>query len=160
MKKLLVLFLIIGILLSLCACGIYNYSYTYNFADADLTPVAEPQSGTILSGEEVLDGSKITIYAASSNACVVKLKDLSNADCMSFYVRAGDTVTISVPREFMYVYFASGNTWYGEEDLFGSQTSYQKDGSIKDFTSYTWEFKLYPVSNGNLKLKNVNKVDF
>ena len=52
---------------------------------------------------------------------------------MSFYVRAGDVVTIGVPAEYLYVYFASGDTWYGSTHLFGEQTSYSMDDEICDF---------------------------
>ena len=162
-KKLVALVLALTIGLTFCGCYIRSFGFIpdpYTYIDSNLTPVAEPESGAILFGEEVIDGSKITICAASSNACVVKLKDLSDSDCMSFYVRAGDTVTVDVPREYLYVYFASGNIWYGEKDLFGSATSYQKDDAIKDFISYAWEFKLYPVSDGNLTLKKIDKDNF
>lgn len=128
--------------------------------DAGLTPVTEPQSGTILSGKEVYDGSEITIHAASGDSCVVKLKTRSGTERISFYVRAGDTVTVGVPAEYLYVYFASGDTWYGKTDLFGSKTSYSMDDEIFDFTQYTCEYTLYPVSNGNFSETPIDADDF
>jgi hypothetical protein len=124
--------------------------------DAGLTPVADPASGTILSGSTVYDGSEITIHAAGGESCVVKLKTRSGAERMSFYVRAGDTVTVKVPSEHLYVFFASGDTWYGKTDLFGEKTNYQMVETIKNFVDYTFEFTLYKVSNGNLTLKNID----
>ncbi len=129
-------------------------------ADADLTPVTEPRSGTILSGREVYDGSEITIHAASGHSCVVKLKTRSGTERISFYVRAGDTVTVGVPAEYLYVYFASGDTWYGKADLFGSRTSYSMDDEIFDFTRYTCEYTLYPVNNGNFSETPIDAEDF
>lgn len=128
--------------------------------DAGLTPVSEPRSGAILSGKEVYDGSEITIHASSGDSCVVKLKTRSGTERISFYVRAGDTVTVGVPAEYLYVYFASGDTWYGKTDLFGEKTYYQKVDDVRDFTEYTWEFTLYPVNNGNLSLTPVDEDDF
>jgi hypothetical protein len=129
-------------------------------ADSHLTPVAEPTSGTILSGNEVYNGSEITIHASSGDSCVVKLKTRSGTERISFYVRAGDTVTVNVPAEYLYVYFASGSTWYGKNDLFGEKTHYQKTETVRDFTEYTWEFTLYPVSNGNLTLDQIDGDEF
>ena len=129
-------------------------------ADSGLTPVAEPRSGEILSGKKYTGNSEITIKASGSESCAVKLKTNSGAERLCFYVRAGDTVTVSVPKEYLYVYFASGSTWYGEEHLFGERTSYQKTPGTKDFVNYTWEFTLYKVSDGNLTLDTIDKDDF
>ena len=128
--------------------------------DLALTPVAEPASGQVLSGSEDFYGSEITIKASVDEACVVKLKTRSGVERLSFYVRAGDTVTIGVPCEYLYVYFASGDTWYGTSHLFGKNTSYQKVSDVKDFTEYTWEFTLYKVSNGNLTLDSIDADEF
>ena len=128
--------------------------------DAHLTPIAEPTSGTILSGSEVYNGSEITINASSGSSCVVKLKTPSGTERISFYVRAGDTVTIGVPKEQLYVYFASGDTWYGKTELFGSKTSYSMDDEVFDFTRYTCEYTLYPVSNGNFSQTPVDAEEF
>ena len=125
-----------------------------------LTPVSEPQSGTILSGFAVIGGSELTITASGGESCVVKLKNSSGATRLSFYVRAGDTVTVGVPAEYLYVYFASGDTWYGTSNLFGEHTSYSMDEEILDFTAYTWEYTLYPVTNGNFSETIIDASDF
>jgi len=129
-------------------------------ANTGLTPVLEPQSGAILTGIEVYDGSEITVAASSGESCVVKLKTSSGIERISFYVRAGDTVTIGVPAEYLYVYFASGNTWYGTAHLFGEKTSYSMDDEICDFTESTWKYTLYPVSNGNFSQTPIDEDDF
>lgn len=129
-------------------------------ADTDLTPVSEPYSGTILSGSEIYNESEITIKASGGEACVVKLKNRYGIERLSFYVQAGDTVTVGVPAEYLYVYFASGDIWYGKDLLFGENTSYQMVRDIKDFREYTWEYTLYPVSDGNLSLSPINDDEF
>ena len=128
--------------------------------DAGLTPVSEPRSGTVLVGREVYDGSEITVTASGGESCVVKLKTRSGTERMSFYVRAGDTVTVGVPAEYLYVYFASGDTWYGTTHLFGEKTSYSMDDEICDFTEYTWEYTLYPVTNGNFSQTPIDEDEF
>lgn len=153
--------LIVGIgIFIMILVAIVNGMQEESDVDADLTPVTEPRSGTVLSGREVYDGSEITIHAASGHSCVVKLKTRSGTERISFYVRAGDTVTVGVPAEPLYVYFASGDTWYGKTDLFGSRTSYSMDDEIFDFTRYTCEYTLYPVSNGNFSETPIDADDF
>lgn len=130
-------------------------------ADAHLTPVAEPASGTILSGSEVYNGSQITIDASSGSSCVVKLKTRSGTERISFYVRAGDTVTVGVPAEHLYVYFATGDTWYGTTRLFGSKTRYSKDDDLLYFEKgCSWTYTLYPVSNGNFSETPIDADEF
>ena len=130
-------------------------------ADAHLTPVAEPASGTILSGSEVYNGSQITINASSGSSCVVKLKTRSGTERISFYVCAEDTVTVGVPAEHLYVYFATGDTWYGTTRLFGSKTRYSKDDDLIYFEKgRSWTYTLYPVSNGNFSETPIDADEF
>lgn len=153
------LVLSIGILV-LIIVVIINGIKNEDNVDTGLTPVSEPQSGVILVGREVYDGSEITIKASGGESCVVKLKTRSGIERMSFYVRAGDTVTVGVPAEYLYVYFASGDIWYGTTHLFGEKTSYSMDDEICDFTKYTWEYTLYPISNGNFSQTPIDEDDF
>lgn len=80
---------------------------------------------------------------------------------MSFYVRAGETVTVGVPADYLYIYFASGETWYGTTDLFGSNTNYSMDDELLDFTDgRSWTYTLYPVNNGNFSETPIDPDDF
>lgn len=119
-----------------------------------------PRSGDILSGTECFGESELTITASSGSSCVVKLKTASGVERLSFYVRSGDTVTVGVPAEHLYVYFASGETWYGTKLLFGDETYYSMDDELLDFTQYTWEYTLYPVSSGNFSETPIDPDDF
>ena len=117
----------------------------------DGTPkLIKPDSGKILSGQEYNE-SEITITADGSNDYVVLVKDSYEKECVAFFVRAGDTVTVGVPAEELYIYFASGTEWYGYGKglMFGENTVYSKDDELLDFTEYSWEYILYPVNDGN-----------
>ena len=127
--------------------------------DPKLTAVAEPSSGTVLSGQKFKE-SQITVTAPSNAGCVVKLKTIDGDTRLMFYVRAGQTVTVGVPAEYLYVYFACGSTWYGKQDLFGAYTSYSKDDKVQDFMHYTWTYTLKPVTNGNFSETPVTKEEF
>lgn len=125
-------------------------------------PVTKPVSGTVLSGEEVFDGSEIKVIAASNSDYVVSLKDSNGTLRVAFYVRAGQVATVGVPAEHLYVYFASGDTWYGygKGKMFGEETYYSKDDELMDFTQYTWEYELQPVTNGNFSETPSNANEF
>lgn len=79
---------------------------------------------------------------------------------MSFYVRAGDTVTVSVLPSELYAYFAEGTDWYGWENNFGENTYFSKDSQPLIFYEYTFEYTLYEVSDGNLSLESIDSDDF
>lgn len=116
-------------------------------------PINMPVSGTILSGKSGKEyyESEITVTANIGSSYVVSLKNENGVERISFFVRAGDTVTVAVPAEYLYVYFASGTSWYGYGKglMFGDATVYSKDDDLLDFTQYTWEYTLQPVYNGN-----------
>lgn len=141
----------------------YEAGYRAGYAAGydSMKPVSRPLSGAILSGREY-DESEITVTADSSYDYAVSLKDMSGREYVCFYVRAGDTVTVGVPANYLYVYFASGTDWYGYGKglMFGEGTSYSKDDDVLDFVEYTWEYTLYPVSDGNFSESPSNENEF
>ncbi len=122
--------------------------------------VAEPLSGTVLSGYAPKDASQITVSLENTGACVVMLKDTSDRTLLSFYVRAGETVTVDVPAEMMYVHFAGGKNWYGEELLFGDDTVYNRDPELTDFTQYSWEYELDSLTRGEFEASDAEVEPF
>lgn len=126
-----------------------------------LTPQDRPLSGTINSAGifNTQDNSEITIHTSSKD-CVVRLKTPEGIVVSTFYVRSNDTVTISVPPKELYVYFAQGDQWYGWRYLFGEDTIYSMDSNPVDFSSYTIEYTLYGVTNGNFSMDYIDPEDF
>ena len=88
------------------------------------------------------------------------MKSKSGENCLSFYVRAGDTVTVNVPDKYLFVYFASGTTWYGEDHLFGNGTNYYMDDEMIDFVSHSCEYVLRPVNDGNFEETPIDSDEF
>lgn len=127
-----------------------GYKRGYEAGLAAPRPITKPTSGTILEGREYWE-SEITIKADTSSDYVVTLKDATGRTMVSFFVKAGDTVTMGVPGKGLYAYFASGKEWYGYGKglMFGEDTVYSKDDEILNFAEYTFEYTLYPVNNGN-----------
>lgn len=118
-----------------------------------------PKSGKILLPTEESRDSELTIHNSGYN-CYVKLKDVNHYDVFGFFVRANDDVTINVPQGHYYVYFASGDTWYGKKHLFGEKTMCSRDKEVKDFENYTYTYTLEKVYNGNFDPETINIEEF
>lgn len=118
-----------------------------------------PETGEILIKTNLSCDSQITIQNSSSN-CFVKLKDSNYNDVFGFFVRANDTITIDVPMGYYYVYFASGDKWYGITELFGDETNCSKDEDIQDFNNYSITYTLYNVNYGNFNPKYISEEEF
>ena len=116
-----------------------------------LKPVTMPENGEILSGKETKWRSELTVHASYGSSHVVSVKTVDGNECVTFFVRAGESVTMGVPSQKLCVYFASGEKWYGygKGRMFGDDTVYSKDDEPLDFSQYTWEYTLSPVYNGN-----------
>lgn len=126
----------------------------------EMKPLSLPATGQVFIGKNKDCYSSLTIRSSSSESCYIKLKDAYGNDAFSFFVRAGTTVEVDVPEGKFYVYFAHGTDWYGTDLLFGPNTTYSKDDELLDFTQYSWEYTLYPVSNGNFSETPISEDEF
>lgn len=84
---------------------------------------------------------------------------------MAFYVKAGTTVEVDVPVGVYKLYYATGDTFYGESALFGDETQYYSSDDDFDFYADSNYFQghtltLYSITNGNLETEKINKSDF
>lgn len=126
----------------------------------EMEPLALPKSGQVFIGSDLYRGSELKISSSSYESCYIKLKGSSGEDVFSFFVRAGTSVTVPVPAGYYYVYFSHGSEWYGEEYLFGPNTKYSKDDELMDFESFTWEYTLQPVIDGNFSETPIDEEEF
>lgn len=125
----------------------------------------EPINGAVLYGKrQPHTGAMITVNASDDQAVVVLLKSPGGVPKFAFYVRAGKTITISVPKNTLNAYFASGNgsNWcgYGEGKMFGDSTVYSKDDHLLHLSQYTYTYTLYPVTDGNFEQTPIDEDDF
>lgn len=131
-----------------------------------ITPAPVPRSGAVLHHDSRERIAPLTIKTSGTGYYLVKLKDSSTgADVISVFVHGGDTVDIDVPLGSFELVYASGNTWYGEKNLFGKTTSCTKAKDI--FTFYDdgqyvngWTVTLYAVYDGNLETVSIDVDDF
>ena len=126
----------------------------------ELGPFSLPQSGTVFIGEDLYRNSELTIKSSTYDSCYIKLKGTSGKDVFSFFVRAGDQITVKVPAGNFYVYFSYGTDWYGTDKLFGEETTYAKDDELLNFKKYTWEYTLMPMIGGNFTETKIDAEEF
>jgi len=106
------------------------------------------------------------IKAAYGSHYLLKLVRIdTDEDVLDVFVRGGTTVEIKVPMGEYEVRWASGETWYGYDRLFGPETSYSKADTTFSFqfngdqiSGYT--ITLYKVANGNLRTSEISPKAF
>ena len=106
------------------------------------------------------------IKAGQGSHFLVKLVHVgTNQPAMTIFVRSGETVEAEVPLGTFEVRYASGDTWYGDDLLFGPKTSYSKADTVFTFEIVGnqvqgFTITLYTVANGNLKTKEIGASEF
>lgn len=129
--------------------------------------VPRPSSGLYsqnLNGQPAI--APLEIRSQSGSDYFVKVTNqYTGEDVSTIYIRGGDTVSIEVPLGTYEIKYASGETWYGDQKLFGTQTSYSKADELFTFsdtgyqiTGYT--ITLYQVVNGNLETITLDPSQF
>lgn len=93
------------------------------------------------------------------------LVSMEEENFIKFYIRAGETFSISVPVGTYDVYYAAGDDWYGENDLFGSDTVYYRCAEPFRFTMFQekttgWTIILERTPDGNLEVDKISSEDF
>lgn len=127
--------------------------------DANLVEQPLPENGAILDG--VSDGyAGVGINASPEENVYVKIKDPSGYTVVGFFVTAGSSAEVYVPEGTYSAQFASGTTWYGPNDCFGSKTSYGQDDNLVlgygEMVTYTLELS----PSGNFSLGQLNGAEF
>ncbi len=103
-----------------------------------------PENGHVFYtvGTKSTEYCQLKIVNQHSEDYYIKLvKYLVGDKVVCFYVRGNSTATVDVPSGVYELKMASGSTWYGEKDYFGTYTSYSKDPDSYVFsydTTPTW----------------------
>ena len=125
-----------------------------------------PYSGsvrTFTAGERI---APFEIKAAQGSHYLLKLVDAyTHAPVLTIFVRSGSTVNVDVPLGTYEVRYASGETWYGYEYLFGPETSYSKADKTFAFEVVGnqvggFTITLYKVAHGNLHTSTIGPTEF
>ena len=102
------------------------------------------------------------VITPDNRSYVVQVKDTKGNIEQCFFACAGEITTTIIFQGVYYVSFASGETWYGEEYLFGKNTSYIEDEESLDFRSKgaTCTYTLSAVEGGNFKGNPIDASEF
>jgi hypothetical protein len=127
---------------------------------------ALPYSGSVRTWTSDEGVAPFEIKAAQGSHYLLKLVDAyTYAPVLTVFVQSGATVEVKVPLGTYQVRYASGDTWYGYEYLFGPETSYSK--ADKTFTFEVvgnqisgFTITLYKVANGNLHTSGIKPTEF
>ncbi|MEG0864868.1 MAG: hypothetical protein RSI33_10700 [Clostridia bacterium] len=143
--------------------GTYRYMNILNMLEYDVMALPKfaslefPKAGW-LSG--VKKGTQVCIKAPKdSNAFYVILRDYeSNMAVAAGFVRPNSTCSLRVPKGNYYCVLASGNSWYGEKELFGKGTALSKTGKFEVLGSnYRHTITLQVKPDGNLPIYDANE---
>jgi hypothetical protein len=124
-----------------------------------------PYSGSVRTYTSAERIAPFEIKAAQGSHYLVRLVDASHAPVLIVFVRRGTTVNVDVPLGTYEVRYASGESWYGYEYLFGPATAYSK--ADKTFTFEVvgnqvsgFTITLYKVAGGNLRTSTIKPTEF
>lgn len=112
----------------------------------------------------VIDPLQLTPPSESESYSILA-KVVARNSSVRMYVHAGDLAEVKVPLGEYDVYYAYGSTWYGEDDLFGPETTYFKCSDTFTFESTSngikgWTLSLVPTNNGNIQSHEIDKSNF
>lgn len=125
-----------------------------------------PPSGTIFNIAGATGIAPFEVKTAAGANYLVKLVSTTRRqEVLSMFVRGGHTVEIEVPLGTYELRYASGETWYGPEHLFGNETQYSKADESFTFEETSrgvsgFTVTLYQVRNGNLSTSRIRPSDF
>lgn len=140
-------------------------------ADPLPQPVPIPRSGRILYENPYFNERVAPLTIDASNQPVssyyyVKLRFAQvKTPILAFFIRGGTKETIDVPLGTYELLYASGTEWYGQDLLFGPNTSYYLADELFKFyeeNDYVngWTVTLSKQYNGNLDIDEISADEF
>lgn len=118
---------------------------------------------TYTSSEQI---APLEIKASLGSHYLLKLVDsYTDKTVLTVFIRSGTTTKIDVPLGSYKIRYASGETWYGDEQLFGPRTICSKADKNFKFEVVGnqvngFAITLYKVSNGNLHTSPIKRSEF
>lgn len=125
-----------------------------------------PKNGTILEQHFIsISEDKqawIEVKTKGSQATVVKMVDsFSLSEVLVFFISPGETVEFTIPSGSYMIKVASGESWYGEDSLFGEGMSASRLDGLQVFEPGDyWTYELIEQVGGNLGQESINPEDF
>ena len=168
--KLLFTIVILGILAAVAIPKLVetsdNARVKLNVEKSSVPEVELPYTGNVNNYSSETKIAPFAIETSGGANYFVKLKDIySNQTVMEFFIRGGERISTKVPLGTYQITYASGKKWYGYNNLFGSDTSYNKTDQNFNFKQTSqgvsgYTITLYQVSNGNLSTSRLSPSEF
>ena len=108
------------------------------------------------------DDAPLTVNTDGSASFLIRFFDINRQQIvMDYFIPVGQTAHLRVPIGSYEVRYVSGDTWYGDEFLFGPGSSYYKADRILTFGyNHSYTLTLYRVRDGNLKTRTISAESF
>lgn len=128
--------------------------------------VSKPTSGIYQNHLHLENVAPLKIITKEGNGSYfMKIKDDIGLTVMTIFINDGETVDIKVPLGTYKILSTNGEDWYGQDYLFGPDTSYSK---LKESFNFKLEgnryighnLYLYKQNNGNLREVSISKSEW
>jgi len=108
---------------------------------------------------------KIATGSGSPNYFVMLVTRTTDAPALFLFIRSGEVLSVEVPVGEYELRYAAGETWYGEQYLFGPDTAYRRADAELNFEREGnkvagYSIELIKQLAGNLKEININRSEF
>lgn len=121
-----------------------------------------PATGVLSDMGFAADFGPLKINTGAGNPTYIKIYTVGGQLVKTLFIRAGDSVHTNLGQGSYVVKYASGDTWYGEEEMFGDTGVYQKADTVLEYSEsgVGYELTLENVVGGNLGSVGQNKDSF
>ena len=130
-------------------------------------PVACPSTGVyqLFTTNELIAPFSVKNHTDNSSYLMKFISTNDGATVLTVFLNRNEGCEIKVPLGSYEILTASGDTWYGDADLFGPATNYQKYDNIYDFyidgiNIRGWYIDFTPKTSGNLNSDVISKDEF
>ncbi len=131
-------------------------------AAAGCAGISQPWTGLYASYNPLERVSRLTIKTSPGASYFVKLEDAVTArPVMTLFLRGGETLKQEVPEGSFVLKYATGDTWCGEQGLFGPNTSTFEASEVFEFSEATgYTVELIARKGGNLRTRTIERGRF
>ena len=135
---------------------------TSRVADPEPNPLPLPATGAFDTSTSSTTTAIIIKTRAGGGHTLVKIRNVGGAEVTRGFIRGGDQHTFRLPLGTYLITMASGDNWYGEQLLFGRNTSYSKADDTFPLLQRgeQWTVELIPQTNGNLQERPISAGEF
>ena len=123
-----------------------------------------PETGTLIAplGKRI---APFQVRVSSDADYYVCLISRNGNLVASYYIRAGDTLDVSVPLGTFELVYAAGKTWFGSDKVFGDGTTYSNSRQHIEFSRQGGRIKgvvveLILQQNGNFPTEEISREEF